>query len=437
MTANNYPPELPIEPWKGAPPKATVRVPGSKSLTNRALVIAAMADGHSLLKGALDCEDTQVMTGALRSLGIAVNHDRALCQIGVHGCSGTIPVSTASLNLANSGTSIRFLTAMVATGNGTYHLDGTARMRERPIADLLVALNRLGANARSDLGNGCPPLTIEASGLAGNDVFVKGHISSQFLSALLMALPFGRETSLIEVEGVLVSEPYIQMTLRVMEAFGVSVTNRKFRRFDVHPAHFRACDYTIEPDASAASYFFALAAITGGSVTVEGLGTKSVQGDMAFVDVLEHMGCTVNRAPLSTTVIGGPLKAVDVDMNAFSDTVMTQAVVALFAQGVSRIRNVAHIRHKETDRIAALATELRRLGANVDEQPDGLVIDPPPLGKLRGAKIATYLDHRMAMSFALAGLRIEGVVIDDPGCVAKTYPEFWDDFDRVRQPPQN
>jgi 3-phosphoshikimate 1-carboxyvinyltransferase len=432
MTTAAYPPELLIAPQADPPPRGVVRVPGSKSLTNRALVIAALAEGPSLLRGALDCEDTQVMVAALSSLGIAVEHDVSSALIKVQGCSGTIPSRGASLYLANSGTSLRFLTAMTATGTGTFHLDGSARMRERPISDLLSALNRLGTVARSDLGTGCPPVTIEASGLAGNDVFVRGDISSQFLSALLLALPSGREASTVEVQGVLVSQPYIAMTLAVMEAFGVTVGNRKFRRFDVRPTRYRGCDYAVEPDASAASYFFALAAITGGAVTVEGLGTSSIQGDMAFVDVLEHMGCTVEREPARTTVIGGRLRAVDVDMNAFSDTVMTLAVTALFADGVSRIRNVAHIRHKETDRIAALATELRQLGARVDELADGLVIDPPPPDQLRGARIATYNDHRMAMSFALAGLRIPGVTIVDPGCVAKTYPGFWADLERLR-----
>jgi 3-phosphoshikimate 1-carboxyvinyltransferase len=432
MSIASYPAELLIEPWTGTPPQAIVRVPGSKSLTNRALVVAALAEGPSVLRGALDCEDTQVMVAALRAIGIEVGHDVSSAVITVQGCSAVIPSREASLYVANSGTSLRFLTAMLATGTGTFHLDGTPRMRQRPISDLLVALNRLGAIARSDLDSGCPPVTILASGLDGNDVFVRGDISSQFLSAVLMALPSARETSVVEVQGVLVSQPYIAMTLAVMESFGVTVNNRKFRRFDVRPAHYKGCDYTVEPDASAASYFFALAALTGGTVTVEGLGTASIQGDMAFVDVLEHMGCTVMREPKKTTVIGGPLRAVDVDMNAFSDTVMTQAVVALFAEGVSRIRNVAHIRHKETDRIAALATELRKLGARVDEQPDGLVIDPPAPDQLHGARIATYNDHRMAMSFALAGLRIPGVTILDPGCVAKTYPGFWTDLECVR-----
>jgi 3-phosphoshikimate 1-carboxyvinyltransferase len=433
MTTAAYPPELPIQPWTDSPPRAVAHVPGSKSLTNRALVVAALAEGPSILRGALDCEDTQVMVAALRAVGIEVLHDVQSAQIKVQGCAGVIPSRGASLYLANSGTSLRFLTAMMSTGTGTFHLDGSARMRERPISDLLIALNRLGAVARSDLGTGCPPVTIEASGLDGNDVFVRGDISSQFLSALLMALPAGRETSVVEVQGVLVSQPYITMTLAVMEAFGVTVGNRKFRRFDVRPARYRGCEYAIEPDASAASYFFALAALTGGTITVEGLGTSSIQGDLAFVDVLEHMGCTVEREPMRTTVIGQPLRAVDVDMNAFSDTVMTLAVVALFADGVSRIRNVAHIRHKETDRIAALANELRQFGARVDELPDGLVIDPPPRGQLHGARIATYNDHRMAMSFALAGLRIPEVTILDPGCVAKTYPGFWTDLDRLRR----
>jgi 3-phosphoshikimate 1-carboxyvinyltransferase len=222
----------------------------------------------------------------------------------------------------------------------------------------------------------------------------------------------------------------VAMTLAVMQAFGVRVENRKFRRFDIKPAHYRGRVYPIEPDASAASYFFAAAAITGGTVTVEGLGSDSLQGDLAFVDVLEHMGCTVIREREATTVTGGPLRGVNVDMNAISDTVMTQAVVALFASGVSRIRNVGHIRHKETDRLAALATELRKLGATVDEHDDGLVIVPPET--ITPARIATYDDHRMAMAFALAGLKAEGITILDPGCVAKTYPGFWEDLAGLR-----
>jgi 3-phosphoshikimate 1-carboxyvinyltransferase len=428
----DYPQEVPVEPWSGPPPRAVVRVPGSKSLTNRSLIVAAMADGPSLLTGALESKDTRVMLEALRALGITVEHHVTEAVIRVQGCGGRIPARSATLDVANSGTSLRFLTAMLATGHGTFHLDGTPRMRQRPVADLLRALNGLGADARSDLGTGCPPVTIRASGLDGGYAPVKGNVSSQFLSALLMALPYSKDTTTVEVQGTLVSQPYVAMTLPLMEAFGVTIGNRKFRRFDVRPARYRGRDFAIEPDASAASYFFALAAIIGGTVTLEGLGTSSVQGDMMFVNILEHMGCTVDREAARMTVTGGRLRAVDVDMNALSDTVMTLAVVALFADGVSRIRNVAHIRHKESDRIDALAVELRKLGATVDELPDGLVIAPPPPGRLHGARIATYDDHRMAMAFALAGLRIPGVTILDPGCVAKTYPGFWDDLDRIQ-----
>ena len=297
----------------------------------------------------------------------------------------------------------------------------------------MLALRSLGAIVRSDRGNGCPPVTVQSRGLEGGYASVRGDVSSQFLSGLLMALPYAREATTVEVQGVLVSQPYVRMTLAVMEAFGVTASNRKFRRFDVYPARYRGRAYAIEPDASAASYFFALAALSGGTITVEGLGTSSLQGDLAFVDILEHMGCTVTRQPTQTTVTGGPLRAVDVDMNAISDTVMTMAVLALFADGISRIRNVGHIRHKETDRIAALATELRKLGAKVDELPDGLVINPPPPDQLHPARISTYDDHRMAMSFALAGLKVPGVTILDPGCVAKTYPGFWDDLGASRR----
>jgi 3-phosphoshikimate 1-carboxyvinyltransferase len=299
-------------------------------------------------------------------------------------------------------------------------------MRQRPVADLLMALNGLGADARSELGTGCPPVMVRASGLDGGFAFVRGDVSSQFLSGLLMALPISRALTTVEVQGPLVSQPYVAMTMAVMEAFGVRIGNRKYRRFDIRPARYSGRTFAIEPDASAASYFFALAAITGGSITVEGLGTESLQGDMAFVDVLEHMGCSVVRERDATTVTGGPLNGVDVDMNAISDTVMTLAVVALFASGITRIRNVAHVRHKETDRISALAQELRKLGASVDEHPDGLVLFPP--AAVAPARIATYDDHRMAMSFALAGVRCPGITIVDPGCVAKTYPDFWEDF---------
>jgi 3-phosphoshikimate 1-carboxyvinyltransferase len=419
-----------IEPLTSIP-RATIRVPGSKSLTNRALVIAALADGHSLLTGALDSEDTRVMVDALDRLGFAVESDPVAGTIHLQGKRGAIPAQSADLFVANSGTTLRFLTAMLGLGHGRYRLDGVPRMRERPVDDLLLALNRLGANARSEFGTGCPPVIIEADGLDGGFVNIRGDISSQFLSGLLMALPAAKKPTTIEVDGPLVSQPYISMTLGVMNAFGADPSNQRFRRFNVSPQKYNGRTYPIEPDASAASYFFAAAAITGGTITVEGLGTKSIQGDMAFVDVLEHMGCRVERSPHSTTVTGGPLNAPDVDMNSISDTVMTLGVVGLFARGVTRIRNVAHIRHKETDRILALAQELRKVGAIVEEQPDGLWIIPPD--KYRSARITTYNDHRIAMSLALVGLRVPGITILDPGCVGKTYPGFWEDLGRLRE----
>lgn len=422
---------LAIRPFEGSNLKATVRVPGSKSITNRALIVAALAEGKSRLTGALDSQDTQVLIRALNEVGIPTTHNPAKRIIEVEGQSGGIPAHSAELDLANSGTSLRFLTAMLAVGHGKFRLDGTARMRQRPIGDLLSALNRLGAIARSETGNGCPPVSLDADGLDGGFVTVRGDISSQFLSGLLMALPYGRNASEIEVEGQLVSVPYVTMTLAVMKAFGVRADNRKNKRFVVKPGHYMGREYAIEPDASAASYFFALAAITGGKVTVEGLGKGSLQGDLDFVQVLAHMGCQAELTDTKTTVFGGPLKGVDVDMNAISDTVMTLAVVALFATGPTRIRNVSHIRHKETDRIGAVATELRKFGAEVIEHYDGLTILPPPPESLKPATVATYDDHRMAMSFALAGTRIPGTVILDPGCVGKTYPEYWKDLEKA------
>jgi 3-phosphoshikimate 1-carboxyvinyltransferase len=426
---SEYPAEISIEPLANRSFRHVVRVPGSKSLTNRALIVAALATGKSTLTGVLDSEDTRVMVDSLRKLGISVNHEPSTATIQIAGCGGRIPAETADLFIANSGTSVRFLASMVSVGKGRFHLDGSPRMRQRPLGALLAALNSLGATARSDFETGCPPITIDADGLDGGAVFIKGDVSSQFLSGILMAAPYARNATTVEVEGTLVSQPYVAMTLAVMEAFDVRPANHGFRRFNIKPGQYRARKYAIEPDASAASYFFAVAAITGGTVTVEGLGSASIQGDMGFVDVLEHMGCNVERSPSSTTVTGGALRALDVDMNAISDTVMTLAAVSLFADGVTRIRSIGHIRHKETDRIAAVANELRKLGATVEESADGLLIIPP--AKISPARIATYDDHRMAMSFATVGLAAEGITILEPGCVAKTYPGFWDDLAKL------
>jgi 3-phosphoshikimate 1-carboxyvinyltransferase len=407
------------------PLKASVRPPGSKSITNRALICAALAEGESLLTCALESDDTRVMIEGLNQLGIVVQHDRAARAIRVIGCNGRPPATTADLMLGNSGTTVRFLTALCTLGNGTYRLDGVPRMRERPIQDLLDALSQLGASAVSEPGTGCPPVLVRADGLPGGRAEVAGNISSQFLSALLQAAPCARSDVELSVRGELVSKPYVAITRAVMRAFGAVIPSDGFPMRVSAPQTYRGRVYEIEPDASAASYFFAAAAIAGGSVTVEGLSRTSLQGDVAFCDCLRAMGCEVVEAADRITVTGRGLRGIDVDMNAISDTVQTLAAVAVFAAGPTTIRNVGHIRHKETDRIAALAAELRKFGADVDDQDDGLTIVPRPL---HGATIDTYDDHRMAMSMALVGLRVPGVVIRDPNCVAKTYPQFFADL---------
>jgi 3-phosphoshikimate 1-carboxyvinyltransferase len=412
------------------PVVGSIRPPGSKSLTNRALVVGALADGCSTLTGVLDSRDTQVMIDSLRKLGLSVEHDTEHCRVRIIGCQGQPPATRADLWLENSGTSIRFLTALCALGNGTFRLDGNARMRERPIGDLVDSLRQFGISVECERGNNCPPVLVTRSGISGGATSVNANISSQFLSPILMAAPCAHERVEIRIAGEMVSEPYVEMTLGVMSRFGVAVDRPSSGIYGIQPQTYRATDYDIEPDASAASYFFALAAVTNGRVTVEGLHENALQGDINFVKALEKMGCKVIWQPNSVTVEGGTLRGIDIDMNAISDTAQTLACVAPFAAGPTRIRNVAHMRLKETDRVTAVVNELRRLGLHVDEHADGLTIHP---GALHGGTVATYDDHRMAMSFALLGLRVPGVVIADPGCTSKTYPHFFDDLDRLCQ----
>lgn len=424
--------QIEIQPLT-TPLDAVVTPPGSKSLTNRALVCAALAQGRSTLSGVLDSEDTRVMIDALGALGVEIVEHPSEHRLDVVGCGGQIPARFADLYIANSGTTVRFLTAMVALGHGMFRLHGTPRMHQRPIRDLLDALTPLGVDAVSEASTGCPPVFVRADGLRLNTARIRGDVSSQFLSALMMVAPCcdgpaGQPVE-IQIEGELVSKPYVTMTARVMEAFGVSLDLADdLTRIGVFRGGYQGRPYAIEPDASAASYFWAAAAIAGGRVTVQGLDRESLQGDVAFCDCLEQMGCRVQRAAGGTTVTGGKLRGIDVDMNAISDTVQTLAAVALFAEGPTNIRGVGHIRHKETDRIHAVVTELTKFGVRVDERPDGLTIHPGPL---HGATIDTYDDHRMAMSLALVGLRVPGVVINDPGCTAKTYPAYFDDLARL------
>lgn len=410
------------------PVTGSIRPPGSKSLTNRALVVAALARGTSTLTGVLESRDTEVMIDSLRKLGLAVEHSSADHTLRLSGCQGRPPASDAELWLENSGTSIRFLTALCALGHGQFRLDGNTRMRERPIGDLVESLRHFNVNVRCELANDCPPVVVTANGLAGGTTTINANVSSQFLSAVLMAAPCANETVRIQLAGEMVSEPYVDMTLGVMSRFGVSVDRSQPGIFRVVPQTYQATAYDIEPDASAASYFFGVAAVSGGKVTVDGLHRNALQGDIHFVQALEQMGCKVTWGSQSVTVEGGALRGIDIDMNAISDTAQTLACVAPFAAGPTRIRNVAHMRVKETDRVAAVVNELRKLGLSVDEHQDGMTIHP---GALHGGTIATYDDHRMAMSFSLLGLRTPGIVIADPGCTSKTYPHFFDDLDRL------
>ncbi|MEM8866040.1 MAG: 3-phosphoshikimate 1-carboxyvinyltransferase [Planctomycetota bacterium] len=417
-----------IQPARG-PIVASVRPPGSKSITNRALVCAALADGESRLSGALASDDTRVMIESLNRLGIEVREEDRGRVLVVQGAGGRIPAIEADLFVGNSGTTIRFLTAMLTLGNGAFRIDGVPRMQERPIGDLADALNALGSIVRCESAGNCPPVTVHANGLAGGEAVVKGNISSQYLSALLMTAPAAAGPIHLQIDGQLVSKPYVTMTQHVMQSFGVAISiDGDMQAFTIEPARYQPCEYAIEPDASAASYFWAAAAITGGRVTVEGLSNNSLQGDVQFVRCLEAMGCRVEWGDDQITVEGASLHGVEVDMNAISDTAQTLAAVALFAEGPTRITGIAHNRHKETDRIADLATELRRVGAGVEIFDDGLEITP---GKLTAAEIDTYDDHRMAMSLALVGLKQPGIFIKDPGCTGKTYPDFFADLDSL------
>ena len=421
---------------------AVVTPPGSKSMTNRALILAALANGQTTLTGALASEDTQVMFDALAQLGLTLDWDTEQCRIGIHGLGGRFPHQQADIYVGNSGTTARFLTAMLAFADGDYRIHGKPRMHQRPIRDLVEVLKTLGGNVTYEAEEGFPPLRIKkpadipAVCRLPSAVSISGSVSSQFLTALLLASPLAARKSDVEmnVSGELVSKPYIDMTLRMMQSFGISVETDAFRSFLVtKEAIYQSPGvYAIEPDASAASYFLAAAAICGGSVTVQGLSKNSLQGDVAFAECLEQMNCEVMWGENFITACRPserPLRGISVDMNSISDTAQTLAVVALFAEGATDIRNIDHVRYKETDRIADLATELRRLGAAVEERRDGLRIIPPET--LSPATVKTYDDHRMAMCFAIAGLRLPGVTIGDPDCTKKTFPEFFEMLERL------
>jgi 3-phosphoshikimate 1-carboxyvinyltransferase len=439
MSTPAYPPFLRLPPLAHA--QGTVRLPGSKSISNRSLLLAALAEGVTEIHDLLASDDVDRMLDALGALGVRVESGAAPHRFRVHGCGGPFPVKQGDLFLGNAGTAFRPLTAALALSSGHYRLTGVPRMHERPIGDLVDALRELGADIRYLGNDGFPPLEIAPAAIhAGAVTRVRGEVSSQFLTALLMALPLTGETAVIEVAGELISKPYIEITLNLMQRFGVRVERAGWQRFTIPGGQrYRSPgELYVEGDASSASYFLAAGAIGGGPVRVEGVGRASIQGDVRFAEALASLGARIEsgdnwieaRAPAQ-----GRLRAFDLDLNHIPDAAMTLAVVALFTDGACRLRNIASWRVKETDRLAAMATELRKVGAQVEEGADYLAVVPPRAGSLvPDAAIDTYDDHRMAMCFALVALGGVPVRINDPRCVAKTFPDFFDRFAAVAAP---
>ena len=419
----------PVTP-AGGPLDATVSVPGSKSLTNRALVCAALAGGTSTIDGALVADDSEAMRTALAALGAGIARDPSSGRLLVTGTGGRLRPGPLALDMRLSGTTSRFLLPVVALGEGEYRIDGAPPLRARPMGPVLDGIRTLGAEVREEGEPGCLPVTIVApGGLDGGEVAVAGDMSSQFLSGLLLAAPYARGGVRLRLTTTLVSRPYVELTQAVMGAFGVDVGPD----LDVPAGRYRATAYVVEPDASTASYFLAAAALVGGRITVKGLGAGTRQGDARLADLLAAMGAEVERTATTTTVTGtGRLRGLGrVDLADMPDQAQTLAALAPFADGPTEVTGVGFIRGHETDRIAAVVTELGRLGVAARETDDGFVVEP---GTPRPARVATYDDHRMAMSFALVGLRVPGVEIEDPDCVAKTFPGFWAALDGLSGP---
>ena len=410
-----------IEPL-GAPPDAVVEIPGSKSLTNRALALAAIAEGTSTIDGVLLADDTEAMLGALRATGVAIELDTVSQRAVVHGCGGDPPTRDATIDARKSGTTARFLLPVLASFGGDYRIDGSEQLRARPMAELIDAVRSLGADAIEEGEPGHLPVLVRGP-YTRDTVRVAGDVTSQFLSGLMLAGPLLDGGLTIECTTPLVSRPYVEMTAEVMRMFGAVVAVAD-RRIAVRRSRYRARTYVVEPDASSAAYFFAAAALLDGRVRIEGLSGRSLQGDIALIDVLARMGATVVDHGDAIEVRGnGQLHGVDIDMHDIPDMALTVAALAPFADGPTRVRGVGFIRGHESDRIAGVVSELGKLGITAEEEADGFVIHP---GQPRPARIETHDDHRMAMSFALIGLRVPGVEISNPRCVDKTFPEFWE-----------
>ncbi|MEX2215257.1 MAG: 3-phosphoshikimate 1-carboxyvinyltransferase [Phycisphaeraceae bacterium] len=429
----------PIHPFR-----ASLTPPGSKSLTNRALLLAALTEGECTLTGVLFADDSRRMLEAMQALGFKLDINEPARMVRITGQGGAIPSKGASLNLGNAGTAFRFLAAACCLGEGTFTLDGIARMRQRPIGQLVEPLRQLGADIHCTMNEGFPPLEVHGTGtLRGGELTMPPTLSSQYISALLQIAPCCDEGLTLKFDGPITSRPYVEMTLRLMRYFGVAAeVDPAFTRIRIEKSTYHNADYAIEPDASNASYFLAAAAILPNArCTIEGLGKQSLQGDVGFADVLHMMGADLVFGSDFLTIIGPPankkLRALDIDLNRMPDMAQTLAAVALFAEGTTTIRNVGNLRVKETDRLDALRIELTKLGATVEIEGDDIAITPPEGGKLKSAAIDTYDDHRMAMSFAIIGLRSEGVTINDPACVNKTFPEYFEYLQRLRQSPMS
>ena len=425
----SLPDPLPVVPLT-RPLDAVVRVPGSKSITNRALACAALAQGESELHGALEADDTLAMVDGLQALGVEVLPHWEDRLIDVQGCAGRPPAQLALVHARLSGTTSRFLLPLAGLGTGTTRVDGDHGLRVRPMGDVVGAIRALGGVATEIGAPGHLPIQIHGGPLAGGRVDLPGDTSSQFLSGLLLSGPAMRTGLEVRVTTELVSRPYVDMTIAVMAAFGGRVDQPSLDRWIVEPGAYRGTTYHVEPDASAASYAFAAAAIVGGSVTVEGLGTDSLQGDLGFVDLLERMGATVERSTDRITVTGtGRLQGIEADLSQLSDVAQTLAVVAAFADSPTRVTGIGFIRGKETDRVGNVVAELRRARIDAVEERDGYLVRP---GRVYPVTIDSHGDHRMAMAFALLGLRAEGIRIADPTCVAKTFPGFWAMLEELR-----
>ena len=404
--------------------QATITVPGSKSYTNRALLIAGLADGECRLEKPLVSDDTKYMIRALKAFGISVQEEKE--AFIVSGRGGKLSTPEEDIFIGNAGTTMRFLTTFSALVLGQTRLDGDERMRQRPLADLLHCLTQMGVKAVSANGNGCPPIDIEGGEVPGGEVQLAGDKSSQYLTSSLLSAPYFKNDTCIHIQGDLTSKPYADITLDIMKTFGVHVDNESYQRFKVKAGdRYKAQTYRVESDWSSASYFLAAGAVTGGEVTLTDINPHSVQGDAQFTSVLEKMGCLVEKKSHSLHIKGNPLRGISINMNNMPDAVQTLAVTALFAEGETVIQGIGNLRIKETDRISALANELSRLGAEVETGEDFLIIRP---GDYKGAEIETYNDHRMAMSFAVAGLKIPGICIKNPKCVEKSFPDFFKRF---------